>query len=135
MTEDDARRDPDPGAGTGDEDAMRDLGDVAGLVQVQAESTVSRTVLKAPGARVVVFAFDAGQVLTEHTAAMPVLLQVLDGHLRITAAGRTVDLRPGGLVHLTARLPHAVDAVEASRLMLTMLDSRSRAQPTAPAGG
>jgi quercetin dioxygenase-like cupin family protein len=103
---------------------MHDLADVASLVEIQAKATVSRTVLQAEGARVVLFSFDAGQILTEHTAAVPALLQVLDGHLRITADGRTVDLRPGGLVHLAARLPHAVEAVEASRLQLTMLDSR-----------
>jgi len=33
----------------------------------------------------------------------------------------------GGLVHLAARLPHGVEAVEASRLQLTMLDSRAPA--------
>jgi quercetin dioxygenase-like cupin family protein len=103
---------------------MQDLPDVANLVEIQPEATVSRTVLKAEGARVVLFSFDSGQVLTEHTAAVPALLQVLDGHLRITADGRTVDLRPGGLVHLAARLPHGVEAVEPSRLQLTMLDSQ-----------
>jgi quercetin dioxygenase-like cupin family protein len=103
---------------------MHDVSDVASLVEIQPEATVSRTVLQAEGARVVLFSFDAGQVLTEHTAAVPVMLQVLDGQLRITADGRTVELRPGGLVHLAARLPHTVEAVEASRLQLTMLDSR-----------
>lgn len=103
---------------------MTDVADLAPLVTVQPESTVSRTVLRAEGARVVLFAFDAGQVLTEHTAAVPVLLHVLDGHLRITADGRTVDLVPGGVVHLGTRLPHAVEAVVASRLALTMLDPR-----------
>ena len=106
---------------------MHDLADVGSLVDVQPEATVSRTVLQAEGARVVLFSFDAGQVLTEHTAAVPALLQVLDGHLRITADGRTVDLRPGRLAHLGARLPHAVEAVEPSRLQLTMLDSYGQA--------
>jgi quercetin dioxygenase-like cupin family protein len=101
---------------------MHDLSDVASLVEIQPDATVSRTVLQAEGARVVLFSFDAGQVLTEHTAAVPALLQVLDGHLRITADGRTVDLHPGGLIHFAARLPHAVEAVEPSRLQLTMLD-------------
>ena len=41
------------------------------------------------GARAVLFSLDAVQVLTEHTAAVPVLLQVLAGHLSITAS---VDL-------------------------------------------
>jgi quercetin dioxygenase-like cupin family protein len=95
--------------------------DLTLAVEVQAESTVSRVVLQAAGARVVLFAFDAGQELTEHTAAVPVLLQVLSGHLSVTAAGTTVELRPGGLVHLAARLPHAVVAIEPTVLQLTML--------------
>ncbi len=105
---------------------MHDLSDVASLVEVQPDATVSRTVLKAEGARVVLFAFDAGQVLTEHTASVPALLQVLDGYLRVTADGRTVDLYPGGLVHLAARLPHAVEAIEPARLQLTLLDPSVR---------
>lgn len=105
---------------------MTDLSDVGSLVAVQPEGTLSRTVLRAEGVRVVLFAFDAGQELTEHTAAVPVLFQALDGHLRVTADGRTVDLVPGGLLHLATRVPHAVVAVEPSRLMLTMLDPRPR---------
>ncbi len=110
---------PEPTAAT-----MTDVADLGSLVEVQTDSTVSRTVLRAEGARVVLFAFDAGQVLTEHTAAMPVLLQVIDGHLRITADGRTVDLRPGGVIHLGTRLPHSVEAVTAAKLNLIMLDQR-----------
>jgi quercetin dioxygenase-like cupin family protein len=106
------------------ESLMTDLADFATLVEIQPESTVSRTVLKAEGMRIVVFAFDAGQILTEHTAAMPVLLQTLSGHLRVTADGRTVDVRPGDVVHLTTRLPHAVEAMEPSKLALTMIDAR-----------
>ena len=103
---------------------MTDLADVASLVEVATDSTVSRTVLKGEGMRLVLFSFDAGQELTEHTAAVPVLLQALDGHLQVTAAGRTVDLKPGGVIHLGTRCPHAVLAVQPSRLLLTMLDPR-----------
>lgn len=97
---------------------------LADLVQVAPESTVSRTVLKSEGARIVLFSFDKDQVLTEHTAAMPVLLQTIKGHLRITADGRTVDLVPGAVIHFGTRLPHEVEAVEPSILQLTMLDAR-----------
>ncbi len=100
------------------------LADLTELVQVQPEATVSRTVFRAAGVRVVVFAFDAGQELTEHTAAMPVLLQVLSGALTITADGRSDALALGGLMHLDARVPHAVRADEPAVLMLTMLDAR-----------
>lgn len=112
---------------TGAAPEMTYLQDVASLVEPAADSTVSRTVLKAEGARMVLFFFDAGQELTEHTAAVPVLLQVLDGGLTISAAGRSVELVPGEVVHLPARLPHAVVAREPSRLLLTMLDPRVHA--------
>ncbi len=92
---------------------------------LQRESTVSTTVLKAEGVRVVLFAFDTGQELSEHTAAVPALLQVLSGRLAVTASGRTVDLTPGDLVHLPTRLPHAVVAHEPTLLQLTLLDDRT----------
>ena len=95
--------------------------DVAGRAALQPESTVSTTVLRADGARVVVFAFDSGQELTEHTAALPVLLQVLSGRLAVTASGRTVNVTPGDLIHLPARLPHSVVALEPTHLQLTLI--------------
>jgi len=97
------------------------LGD---LIEVATDSTVSRTVLRAEGARVVLFAFDAGQELTEHTAAVPVLIQVLDGRLRIGAQGEQVELLPGALVHLGTRVAHEVHALEPTRMVLVMLDPR-----------
>lgn len=104
--------------------SMTVVPDLVDLVQVAPDSTVSRTVLTAEGGRIVLFALDAGQELTEHTAAVPVLLQALDGSFDITADGRTVALVPGTVIHLGTRTPHAVVAREPSRLMLTMLDPR-----------
>lgn len=99
------------------------LPDITTLISVQPEATVSRTVLEAEGAKIVAFAFDAGQELTEHTATMPVFVQVLSGRVEITADGQTVDLKPNGIVHFTTRLPHAVLATEPTILTLTMLDA------------
>ncbi len=82
-----------------------------------------RAPCKQLSARVVLFGFDKGQELTEHTAAMPVFLFVVEGHLRVTADGQDVDLVPGGLLHMQARLPHAVVALEPSKLALIMVDA------------
>jgi quercetin dioxygenase-like cupin family protein len=95
------------------------------LIEVAPDSTVSRTVLKAEGARVVLFAFAAGQELSEHTAAVPILLQVIDGHLRVGADGEHVNLSPGGLVHIGASVAHEILALQPSRMILTMLDPRT----------
>ena len=104
--------------------AMTVVDDLAALVPLAEDSTVSRTVLRADGVRVVVFAFDTDQELSEHTAAVPVLVWVLDGAVRFGAEGRETVLRPGGLVHLDARVPHWVVALEPTRMALTLLDHR-----------
>lgn len=98
--------------------------DLGALIDVNEDATVSRTVLKAEGVRIVLFSFDAGQELTEHTAAMPVLLHLIDGAVTVTAGGETMDLAPGGVIHLPARQPHSVLATAPSRMVLTMLDPR-----------
>lgn len=100
---------------------MTYLPDIASQVAVAEDSTVSRTLLKGDGVNLVLFSFDTGQELSEHTAAVPVLLQAVDGRLDVTVGERTVPLSPGDVIHLAARVPHSVVAREPSRLLLTMV--------------
>ena len=79
------------------------------------------SVLKIGPFSVIVFAFDAGVELREHHAPVPVLLQVLDGRVQVEADGQTVELKPGGLLHIAPEVRHRVIAVEPSRLQLTVL--------------
>lgn len=103
---------------------MTELSDIIAAAEVVPDGTLSRTILDAEGVRLVLFSFDTGQELREHTAAVPVLMQALDGEFAVTADGRTVTLSPGGVLHLGARVPHAVTTLAAGRLLLTMLDPR-----------
>ncbi|MBT1165589.1 cupin domain-containing protein [Bifidobacterium simiarum] len=103
---------------------MSHVADLASLIDIQEEATVSRTVLREDGLRAVLFAFDKDQALSEHTAAMPVTIQVLEGRLRIGGGDRTVELTAGGIVYLSARLPHTVYALEPSKMLLQMFDNR-----------
>ena len=57
---------------------IEDLGD---MISVQEGATVSRTVMQKAGGNVVLFSFDTGEELGEHTAAMPVFVQTLKGRL------------------------------------------------------
>jgi quercetin dioxygenase-like cupin family protein len=92
-----------------------------GLLESFPDKPRAQNVLKAPGAHVVAFEFGAGQELHEHTAAHPVLIQALAGHLRLSHDDREVELRPGDLLHLQARVPHSVVALEESTLTVTIL--------------
>ena len=67
------------------------------------------------------FAFDAGQGLTEHSSPFDALVMPLAGSLTLTIAGVAVTAHPGTLVRLPAHIPHSVEALDAARMLLVML--------------
>ncbi len=69
----------------------------------------------------VLFDFEAGGVLPEHSTRGLVTIHVLEGRFMIrTDAGSHRDLRAGALLILNPELPHAVQAVERSAMLLTV---------------
>ena len=67
------------------------------------------------------FAFDAGQELSEHTAPFDAFVQVLDGAVELTIGGEKVVAGQGETVRMPAGIPHAVRALEAFKMILTMV--------------
>jgi quercetin dioxygenase-like cupin family protein len=96
---------------------------VAGLVNYQDGAVVSREIVKKPTGTVTVFAFDEGQGLSEHTAPFDALVQVLEGRVEITIAGRPHCLAGGELMLLPANQPHALKAIQRFKMLLTMIRS------------
>jgi quercetin dioxygenase-like cupin family protein len=97
--------------------------EMAALVEYQPGSVVSRTLVKRPTGTVTLFAFDAGQELSEHTAPFDALVQLVDGEVELTIGGRPVRLAAGQAVVMPAGVPHAVRAVERFKMLLTMVRS------------
>ncbi len=95
--------------------------DVGAEVDIPPDGTLSRVLYKDDRLRLVVFGFDAGQELTEHTASVPAVVQVLRGRLRLTLGGDEITAGSGTWVHMPAQLPHSVVALEPSVMLLTML--------------
>ena len=85
--------------------------------------TASRVAIlaKTSGGNLTLFAFDAGQGLTEHTSPFEALVMVLEGACTLTIGGTPVRAIPGTVVRMPADVPHALDATEATRLLLVML--------------
>lgn len=81
---------------------------------------VSRTILRTPSLRLVLFGFAKGQGLTEHTSAQDATIQILTGECEFTLAGRTHPLKAGDLLFMPARLPHAVRASAQFSMLLTL---------------
>jgi quercetin dioxygenase-like cupin family protein len=84
-------------------------------------SVVSRTLVRARGGSLTLFAFDAGQELSEHTAPFDAFVQVLDGKVELTIGGERVLASAGETVRMPAGIPHAVKAVEPFKMLLSMV--------------
>jgi quercetin dioxygenase-like cupin family protein len=91
------------------------------LIAPTDHGIASRVLAKNGGGNVTLFAFDAGEGLSEHTAPFDALVLVLDGSLSLTIGGKPVDAAPGTIVRMPANVPHAVDARQPSRMLLIML--------------
>ena len=89
-------------------------------VEIPKNGTLSRVVFNADGLRVVLFAFDTGEQLTDHSATVPAIVQAIKGRLEITLGDQTIEIEPGSWIHMDANLTHAVVALEPSVMILTL---------------
>ena len=95
------------------------------LITPTEHGIASRVLAKNGGGNLTLFAFDAGQGLTEHTSPFDAFVLVLSGRLTITIGGTPVDAGEGTIVRMPANVPHALDAPEAARMLLVMLREKS----------
>lgn len=87
----------------------------------QAQSVVSREIIKKQVGTVTLFAFDVGQGLSEHTAPFDALVQIVDGEVDIFIAGELHKLQAGELIIMPAGIPHSLQAVTPFKMILTMI--------------
>lgn len=102
-------------------DEQPEVSRLVDLVSYQDGAVVSRMVLKRETGTVTLFAFDAGQELSEHTTPYDALVQVVDGEAAITVAGRPYRVRAGEMILMPAHQPHALKAISRFKMLLTMI--------------
>lgn len=103
---------------------MADYGLIADLraeVEVPSGGILSRTVHEDDRMSLTVFAFDAGQELSEHTSSRAAVMEALDGEAEIDLDGETVLAGPGTWISMPAGMRHALRARTPFKLALTLL--------------
>ncbi len=94
---------------------------LARLVSYQDGSIVSRQITQAEAGNVTLFAFDAGQELSEHSAPFDALVHIVEGSAEVRIAGIPFDLATGEAIILPAGEPHALKAKVRFKMLLTMI--------------
>ncbi len=84
---------------------------------------VSRTLIDKNAGSVTLFAFDAGQGLSEHTAPYDAMVYIFDGEAQVTIAGTPLNLKAGDATIMPANKPHALTAKNRFKMLLIMIKS------------
>lgn len=90
-------------------------------VAYQDDAVVSKTLLDKKIGTLTLFAFDAGQGLSEHTAPFDAVVQVIDGTAAITIAGTVHQVQAGEMIIMPANVPHSLQAEQRFKMLLIMI--------------
>jgi quercetin dioxygenase-like cupin family protein len=94
---------------------------LAELVAYEEGRVVSRTFAQNTALSLTLFAFDAGEGVSTHTAPGDALVQVLDGEATVNVDGKEMTVSPGEVVVMPANVPHAVTAAKRFKMLLTVV--------------
>lgn len=91
------------------------------LPTIPPDSIVSRTIHNNEHIKITLFGFAPGQELSEHTATVPAILEVIKGEAMITIGGERCSAQAGTLIYLPARLEHSLTAESEVAMLLYIL--------------
>lgn len=94
---------------------------LASLVTYQQGQIVSRTLVQNRAVSLTLFAFDTGEEISSHESKGDAMVQILDGTAKITIGDGIYQLSAGETVVMPAGVPHALEAVEPFKMLLTVV--------------
>lgn len=92
--------------------------DLSETVDIPKVGITSRPVYKSDRMRAVIFGFAAGEEMSEHTAAVPAIAQIIEGECTFTLECETKEMKAGAWVVMDAHFSHSIIAHTPLKLML-----------------
>jgi quercetin dioxygenase-like cupin family protein len=96
--------------------------EIAGLrarLDASGAEREAASLVKDYGLNVMAMVLRRGARLHEHHTRGPLTVQVIAGRVRLTAAGAPHEIAAGAMLALDREVPHSVEALEDSALLLT----------------
>ena len=95
--------------------------DIKKEIAYASGSVVSKTLLNKEVGSLTLFAFDAGQGLSEHTSPYDAVVYILDGTAEITIGGEMKRVGEGQMLIMPAQVPHALQSSNRFMMLLIMI--------------
>lgn len=90
------------------------------MCPMMPQATMCKSLMNRPEGRVVVFALDAGQEMSEHRTPFTSMIHVLEGRLLLCVEGEEREMVPDQILMMPANAPHRLRALMPTRMMLTV---------------
>jgi len=94
----------------------------------EPRGSATETLLQGGQVDVVRLELSAGRRVPKHLSSGEIVLQCLAGHATIIVSDRDYELAAGQLLHLGARVPYAIDAVEDVMLLILCVHPKEAIQ-------
>jgi quercetin dioxygenase-like cupin family protein len=88
---------------------------------IPARGILSQTLSNEKDVEFLLFAFAAGEQLSEHTSARPAIIHILEGEGELTVGGDPYPARPGTWVRMAPEVKHSLTARTPMRMALYLL--------------
>jgi quercetin dioxygenase-like cupin family protein len=95
--------------------------DLATEAPIPTRGILSQTLSDESGVEFLLFAFAAGEQLSEHTSARPAIIHVLDGEGQLTVGGDAYPARRGTWLRMAPEVKHSLVARTPMRMALYLL--------------
>jgi quercetin dioxygenase-like cupin family protein len=94
---------------------------LADSLSFQKDAVVSRTLADRKTGTITLFAFGAGQGLSEHKAPYDAFVLILEGRMDISIDGKSRTMEKGQAIVMPADHPHALSSPVDSKMLLVMI--------------
>jgi len=91
------------------------------LVEIQAESIVSRSLFEDETVKIIVFGFAAKQELSEHTSSRSAMIHIISGSAELTVGDDRYEVEANAWLQMSPRLPHSILAKTDMIMLLYMM--------------
>ncbi len=81
----------------------------------------THSLFKTESLEVIRLVLPAGKHIAEHKAPGEITVHCLEGRVKFATGGKTHELTTGEILYLNAKEPHALDALEDSSVLVTLL--------------
>lgn len=97
-----------------------DADELLGAAEVSAERFQIARIFQGTGITMIRIAFQAGQIMKEHSTTAPLVVQVLSGELAFRVGGDEIIMPAGAILFVEPTTVHELEARQDTHVLLTL---------------